>query len=320
MIVGKITILYSFEEMNIFEDPTFRDVLSVVIQVIEPRSVHLLMRLNTNIRRIMLNGNLPFRDIIHQKKVELFIEQCTRKGHVSGLDQLVQSISTFDKQISNQMFDRYIWEPDDHLFDVVLVQISKIMSTRPEYYYFVVFVLGWFKFTSDSVNCSLFEAALQSKHDKFIHFVLNQPLFDPKFNNFDPIRLTLRYKNILVFNLLTKDLVIPDLELTNLVKHTTFTFKQRKPTITIEYFDPDQYKSLSIEVLVSYMINLSSRTDFYDTKKIKIPFPVQTHIMKPIKKCLRKGFNFACLHKHCKSPTDLYSMLRLIEFLGLEIV
>lgn len=312
--------------MNIFEDLRFKDLLVQIFQLLDPKCIPNLMCLNFNTRNLLLDPNRCFVNIIKQKKIDLFSEMSTRKGWTSPYEQIINSPSTGDIEIFAYVINKYSTNYERSYFNLIMGNAIRFVKTKSESYShplfgrrteydFVFQIVEQFHITREYVN-SLFEEALKSKDDTFIHFVLNLKKFDPKYNDFQAIKLTLKFKNIVVFNLLVKKSGIPESELVKLIGASQFTFHQSPKLIVIEYFDPTAYRTQSIQIPLFHMAKFSRRTDLYSEGVVKIPFPVETHVIRSIQTCLEK--NTMNMKECCRTMDDFYSMLRLIEFFGFE--
>lgn len=251
--------------------------------------------------------------------MDVFIKQCNAKHCFGNRNQLIQSVLTCDMQIFTEIHNKCSELETRVIADEILR--AYIQVTRPISYVFIFTVLQSFKSTPEEISIYLFKEALNSKDDKIIHFVLNLPGFTVQYEGYKPIQLALKYRNILVFNLLVKSSGIPESDLINLVKSSRLSFKSHQTYVslfTIEYFDPVLYKSASIKVGLDNMIRLSNRTDFNHISRISIPFPVETRIMRFVKAYICYGSDSFSL-EYCDNVEDLYSLLRLTEFLGFEL-
>ena len=315
-----------------FDDDRFRDILPTIFYYVDPATLPFLCKLNKHVQAaIQANSNI--QKIVISKKTDLFIsKQKTR----NPWKLIVRSVRTHDIQIYLELccnrFPNTNVDAYSVLFEAVEYKYSnpiELINPRNDYFY------------QEHSGSMLFELALKSQNDKFIHFVLNLETFDPTYNDYSALRTALKYHNMVVFNLLVKRGNIPDEIVLNSL-NDSFLYKRKAKCNTkkiseklqIEYFDPVLRRTLHVPVKKSSILKYSKRYLSLNSESIsywnantitpntdppiKIPFPVETGIINTFVSHIETGFNdvkwkFGALD-------DFNSFVRLISFFEIDFV
>ena len=315
-----------------FDDDSFRDILPTIFYYVDPATLPFLCKLNKHIQAsIQANSNI--QKIVISKKTDLFIskQKTQNKGKL-----IARSVQTHDIQIYLELTQNRFPRADVSAYSILFEAVEykypnpiELINRKDDYIH------------QEGAGCRLFELALKSQNDKFIHFVLNLRTFDPTRGNYSALRTALKHNNMVVFNLLVKWGNIPDEIVLNCLNDSFLYHRKAKcntkkihEQLQIEYFDPVLRRTLHVPVKKSSILKYSKRYLSLNTVSIsywnsdtitpntdppiKIPFPVETGIINTFVSHIETGFDhvtwkFAVLD-------DFNSFVRLISFFEIDFV